>query len=180
MKIIAYAAKRYARATQRAVGRGTQVLTSPPLSDGSLDYAVFAGYDVVVFNLHGYWNIPSWAGDDGIIALKASTLATGTPISGGVFAINCWLGDGSPMLEALWRSGANWVVSGAELNYGGINTPVGADVLLRHFLRSLRKGLSPEDALQRAKRWTRWLAPRFTSDQRLALRDALEFEVRRE
>ncbi len=185
MNIIAYTAKRYEKATRRVVGRKAVVITCPPKTDdnfveGKINYDLFGNYSLVVFNLHGYPNIPVWLGDDALIAMKGSTLSSQPRFAKGVFAINCNLGDvDHPMLQALWDAGAEWVVAGDGLNYGGTNIPAGADVVLRWFRRSL-EGRTPEDALVRAKKIARWLAPQFTSDQRLALRDALKFEVRRQ
>lgn len=182
MKVIAYTARRYEVATKRALGREAVVITCPPLNDkhfneGLGNYDLFGNYDVAVFNLHGFPHLPVWLGDGGLIAFKGSTLSSQRRFAKGVFAINCNLGDTNhPMLECLWNAGAEWVVAGDGLNYGGTRVPVGADVLLRWFRRSL-EGRTPEQALARAKKFARWLAPQFTSDQRLALRDALNFEV---
>ncbi len=184
MNIIAYTAKRYERATRRAVGRRAEVITCPPKNDGHFvegktSYGLFGNYNLAVFNLHGFPELPVWLGDKGIIAMKGETLSSQRHFAKGVFAINCYLGDPDhPMLQCLWDAGAEWVVAGDGLNYGGTILPAGADVLLRWFRRSL-EGRTPEAALERAKRWTRWFAPRLTSNQRLALRDALNFEVHR-
>ncbi|KKM85569.1 hypothetical protein LCGC14_1287760 [marine sediment metagenome] len=184
MNVIAYTAKRYERATRRVVGRRAVVITCPPYDDGyfvegKIQYGLFGNYDLAVFNLHGFPNLPVWLGDDQLIAMKGSTLSSQRHFAKGVFAINCNLGDiGHPMLQCLWDAGAEWVVAGDGLNYGGTMWPVGTDILLRWFRRSL-EGKTPEQALVRAKKIARWVAPQFTADQRLALRDALKFEVHR-
>lgn len=189
MKIVAYVARRYEHVTRRVLGTCGVILTCPPLHDADFEPALLSGYDLVVFNLHGFPNSPAWLGgdriDEGVPALKAATLAECDLGGAGVFAINCHLGDeDSPMRVALIEAGAGWIVSGAGVNYAGWRAPVGADVLLKWFVRvwawPLRLGLSvpaPERALAWAKRFAARSAPQETEEQRQALADALEFEV---
>ena len=184
MKVIGYSARRYAGATRWAIGGQATLLTCPPVTDGSflegtVGYRTFDGADVVVLNLHGTPKNTEWYGDEGVVALRAETLAALELDGVGVCAVNCYLGDEPSILHnALWRAGVAWLLAGAGENYGGRNRPVGADVLIKHFLRAL-EGKGPEGALGRAKVMAQLTAPRWTPDQREALADALEFKLLR-
>ncbi len=86
MNIVAYTAKRYERATRRVVGRRAVVITCPPYDDGyfiegKIQYGLFGNYDLAVFNLHGFPNLPVWLGDDQLIAMKGSTLSQQRPFA---------------------------------------------------------------------------------------------------
>lgn len=185
MNIVAYAARRYQNATRLAIGKGARLLTCPPVHDGTVDPAEFAGRDLVVFNLHGLPDAAAWFGGDGkddqIPALKAATLRTFMLEGAGVFAINCHLGDESaPMREALRAAGASWVIGGPGINFGGLDAPAGADVLLQWFIRSWRltRMPDPEYALRLAKRALKLFSPPFMPEkQRKVVRDTLEFRV---
>lgn len=185
MNIVAYAARRYAEATRLAVGSGARLLTCPPVHDGIVDPAEFTGRDLVVFNLHGLPEVAAWLGGDGrddqVPALKATTLRSFKLGGAGVFAINCHLGDtSSPMREALRDAGAGWVIGGPGVNFGGLNVPAGADVLLQWFIRSLRlsRMADPEQVLKLAKRALKlFSSPFMTPEQRRVLDDTLGFRV---
>lgn len=157
VRIVAYAARRYEGATRAAVGQAALLLTCPPLLDLTFDPAMLSGADLVVFNLHGLPGQPVWLGgdqvDDNLPALRAETLARCQLGGAGVFAINCYLGDASdsPMRDALWQAGAGYLVSGAGENFGGMERPAGADVLLKWFRLFLERGLSPARALSLAR-----------------------------
>lgn len=184
MRVVAYCARRYTKATEKICGREAVLYTCPPLTDGAFRLgreheAALYGYDVLVLNLHGFPNLPVWLGDDGQVALKAETLAGMDLNKVGVCAVNCYLGDEpSVMRNAVWQSGAAWLLAGAGENYGGTVGMVGADVLIHHFLKAL-PGRTPEGALVRAKRMARVFAPQFSADHRRALKDALEFTITR-
>lgn len=184
MKIVAYAARRYAGATRKALGGQATLLTCPPTHDGNVDSKAFAGQDLVVFNLHGLLGTSAWFGgdgeDDGIPALKSETLKRFKLNGAGVFAINCYLGDDkAPMREALEKAGAAWVVAGEGANFGGLDVPAGADVLLKWFANALtiNPKLSPETALASSKLAVQLFAPRRTPQERMVLADTLKFKV---
>jgi len=182
LKIVAYVARRYEGVTRKVIGRGATILTCPPLHDSVFVPGLLAGYDLVVFNLHGLPDTPAWLGgddvDDAVPALKAETLASCDLRGSGVFVVNCHLGDeGDPMRAALFAAGAKWVVGGSGENFAGITIPVGADVLLKWFRWALKLWREPDRALAWAKRLARRLAPKHTEQQSMALRDALEFRV---
>jgi len=179
VKIVAYAAQAYKPATNIALKGRADLILCPPINDESLQQNpdLLQGYDLVVFNLHGLPFVPSWYGNYGESALKASTLQTLNLEGCGVFAINCHLGDpAQPMFRALRKSGVAYVVAGAGINYGGLTTPVGADVLLRWFVYFVQK-VEPEIALRRAKRMTALFAPKYNIIQIRAISDALKFQL---
>lgn len=182
MKMVAYAARRYEGATRKAVGRQATLLTCPPVHNGNIESRWFAGADLVVFNLHGLPGSPVWFGgdglNDGVPALKADTLAMLDLSGAGVFAVNCHLGnDDSPMREALLAAGAAWVVGGEGVNYGGLETPAGADILLCWFVRWLKVLKKPEAALSAAKTATRLLSRARTAKERAVAQDTLAFRL---
>lgn len=181
-RVVAYIAKSYEGATTLALrGDGEDIIhTCPPFGDNDIkkQHDLLEGYDLIVFNLHGLPHVPVWIGDLSVPALKSSTLRKLNFIGSGVFAINCYLGDEhQPMFKALKKTGAAWVVAGEGLNYGGLDRPVGADILLRWFVHFLRKGNFPEKALRKAKVKASLLAPKWNQIQRLALIDALKFKL---
>jgi len=168
--------------TAKVLGRGATILTCPPLHDSMFVPGLLAGYDLVVFNLHGLPDTPAWLGgddvNDAVPALKAQTLASCDLRGSGVFVVNCHLGDeDDPMRAALFVAGADWVVAGPGENFAGILIPVGADVLLKWFCRALKVLRKPDRALAWARRLAKRLAPKHTEQQRMALRDALGFQI---
>jgi len=146
----------------------------------------FQQADLVVFNLHGFPNSNVWTGgdgkDDGIPALRASTLSLLDLRNTGVFAINCYLGDSNaPMRTALFSAGAEWVIAGEGKNIAGVRRPGGADLLLKHFV-ALYERLTfirprPGTLLKFAKSITATSAPKNHSKQRAALKDTLAFSI---
>jgi len=185
LRIAAYVARRYESVTRIVLGRGATILTCPPLHDSVFVPGLLADYDLVVFNLHGLPDTPAWLGgdemNDAVPALKAKTLASCDLRGSGVFVVNCHLGDEQdPMRAALVTAAADWIIGGAGENFAGILVPVGADVLLKWFCRALRVLRKPDKALAWAKRLAKRFAPEHTEQQRMALADALGFEIWRE
>jgi hypothetical protein len=180
MKIIAYTARRYVKATIKSLRGKGKVLTCPPLDDSSVAEAWRKGCDLAIFNLHGFPDSPAWLGgdgkDDGVPAIKAGTLSR-LPLEGvGVFAINCHLGDKrSPMRKALEAAGVPWVISGEGVNYGGIDTPSQADVLMSWFVYYFDGGMTATEALREAKVSSLLKLPKRTRAERRLTIDTLEF-----
>ena len=166
-------------------------MTSPPIrakdfeigyETGGEYFRAFVGHDLVVFNLHGDLEKTYWEGEgpgpwSRTIALTAASLNKMDLRHAGVFAINCDLSDESPMKEALIEAQPSFIISGAGENYGGVNFPMGADILLFFFIRSWQGKNTPEQAFKQAKRLTKIFSPRFTKQQRLAVEDTLSFTL---
>lgn len=185
LRVVVYTAKRYERAMRAVVAGGLvgapAVLTSPPVIDDNIvgDPTLLEDGGVLVLNLHGRPLYETWFGDGDLPAIHATTLASLDLRGVGVFAINCYAGDDGAMRRALWAARPDYVVSGRGINWGGAASPIGADLLLRWFLRGVARGMMAEAAIERAKRLTYLLHPRLTVMQREALRDTLEFTLMR-
>lgn len=182
LRVVAYTAKSYEGATTLSLrGDGEDVvLVCPPHSDSVIEKQpeLLEGFDLVVFNLHGWDHLPVWLDGNGQSALHATTLRKLNFFQSGIFAINCFLGDEhQPMFKALRNTGAEYLVAGAGVNYGGTISPVGADVLLKYFIKGLNVGKTPERALWKAKLLASLFAPKWNRMQRVALQDALKFKL---
>ena len=180
MNVVAYCARSYEGATLGAVGEQANLLVCPPIGGNFIIQhpESLEGFDVVVFNLHGWQHHPMWTGDMGMVALASSALEQMNLSGSGVFAINCWLGDEHmPMFKALKKSGVDWIIAGAGVNYAGVDSPVGADVVLKWFLRYYSKGMEVEKAFRKAKIAAALLAPKANRSQVIALSDALKFKL---
>ena len=164
MSVRAVSAARYAGPTRKIAGR--KPLLSPPLNDKSFNPNMIEGYDLLVFNLHGNENDTVWYGEDkepnsiGIrtrVPVITQDHILAADLSGTVvFAVNCYLGDEmSPMKAALWASGVKAILSGDQLNYGGVYKPAGADHLGIAFRWALGMRLTPRLAAVLARLYVR-------------------------
>lgn len=139
---------------------------------------VLSGFDVVVFDFHGFPQASIWCGDSGLIALKAETLSNLQLNNAGVFALSCYAGDTEqPMAKALECANAKYLIAGAGRNYAGTTQLAGVNWLLRWYM-TFAKTRRPESALMWAKRLTQICAPRWTEVERMALKDSLQFTLR--
>lgn len=172
MRILAYCDRRYRAATEKAVGRGATLLTSPPLDSRTLSPDMLEGYDLLYFDLHGTPGEGVWYGD-GTVALLAEQLRVADLSGSVVFALNCYLADeDSPMLDALLAAGARLVIGGDGINWGGRRRLIGAGRLGLWFRRLMVRGLAPLHALAVAKVFLRWGVR-----NREAIKDTLAFRA---
>src|SRR3972149_638282 len=77
VSIVGFSTQRYAGVTRKIIGRGAgrEMLVCPPVTNRDFEQQnLLTGYDVAVFNLHGYPAVPGWFGDGGELALHAETL----------------------------------------------------------------------------------------------------------
>ena len=156
MRVRAVCAARF----RGAVAGATVVepLLCPPVTSESFDPGCLAGYEVVYFDLHGepggeVWYGQETAGGDLIPAVRADQLEQ-APLAGAVvFGANCYLGnEESPMLAALLRAGARYVVAGEGRNWGPEgSTRYGAAALGKWMIRFMRLGIKTPKAVGMAK-----------------------------
>ena len=173
VKTLAFCAESFAESARRAAG--VEPMTCPPVSSHQFDPSWLEGWDLIYFDLHGGPGLPWFWGDHSVPALRSEQVLTSDLGGAGVFAVNCFLDEtDSPMLDALLRSGAAWVIGGAGENYGGRRSLLGAPLLFRWFRRFLALGLSPAVSLTWAKRR---LLLSLGGRQRRAARDALAFRM---
>jgi hypothetical protein len=169
VNIFAYCAESMQGSMRKVAGPNLQMLiTCPPHNDGNFELGWLEGWDLVFFKLHGAPDQPWWEGDDWNIALDDRQLEQVDFGGAVVFIENCWMAD-SFMLQAL--TGAKSVIGGEGINYGGLGSLAGADILGLYFRWAYEKGASPELALRYAKMR---LAMRIPS---LATRDAMAFRI---
>ena len=153
MRIFAYCAASFVDSTRRAAG--VPPLTCPPVNVATFDPAWLAGRDLIYFDLHGEPGRPYWAGDQGQFALRVEQVRRAHLDGAIVFAVSCYLADtDSPMLDALLRAGARYVVGGDGRNWEGPRAQAmyGAGLLGQWFRRGMQAGLDPLRALGLAKR----------------------------
>lgn len=147
MDVFAYCAQEFAASTRRAAG--IEPLTCPPVTAETVP-PIEA--DFIYLDLHGQFGDPAWYGDDGTVAMTAQQVRSYAIDGAVVFAVNCWLGDDSPMLRALLHAGAH-VIAGEGPNYGPPGGKLyGAPLLGLWLRRFLRVGWDITRALPAAKR----------------------------
>ncbi len=174
MKVVAYCTLPAARAVAKATG--TKPLTSPPFITDDVPLKALVG-DVLYFRLHGTdTNVDSWFGDDGDgfkpLALRLKQVYK-LKLDGAVVIIaNCY-GLHSPFVPAFYRAGARAVIAGPGENYAAGRRVMGSDMLARSVIAGLRRGKTPLESLNRAKRRVR-LALR---TPRRVRKDTLEFRI---
>ena len=164
----------FSTATGRdAVYKATSVspLTFPPAAAKHFRREWLEGFDILYFHLHGVEGQPYWYGD-GMITAMSATQIRDCNLSGHIaFVANCF-GGGSEMAAALHDAGAV-IVAGPGRNFTARNAVRGADRLGMHFIRAIKAGKPPIEALADAKRRIRWLAW-FSPLERDALNFSLE------
>lgn len=168
MRVLAFCAESMRAVTMQAAG--VAPMTSPPLTADFVRPAMFRGYDLLYFKLHGVPGRPCWFGDHGIIAVRAEQIAEADLAGAVVFVAGCWLPE-TPMLEALQKAGPKAIIGGSGTNYAGGRKVDGADLLGFYFRRALSWLKSPALALAWAKARLRLAGPT------LARQDALEFKM---
>ena len=155
MRVFAYCARRFAKATRRAAG--VSPATCPPLSAETFwtQWAAIAAADLVYVDLHGRPGADAWYGDGGVVACTADQVRTLNLRGAVVFAVNCYVGDQtSPMLQALLEAGAGYVIAGEGANYGPAGGPLYGAPLLGMWLRRLLSiGLTVPRAVGLGKRF---------------------------
>ncbi len=168
MKVTACSIASAARSVRRMAG--TKPYLFPPYNYSTFAPELLEGADLVMLKLHGNKGQGRWFGDNWTVALRERDVLA-LPLDGvGVFAENCWLPEG-PMLRALLAAGAAYVIGGEGVNYGGIKSMGGADVLGLFFRWLLKAGMEPQYALHWAKMrlMLKW--------RTLATRDTLAFKM---
>jgi len=112
------------------------------------------GYDVLYFRLHGKRGIPGWYGDGvaGEPAALFSVHILSARLQGATVVVaNCYGADSDPMVDALYRAGAGYVIAGPGKNKALGRKVVGPDLLVQWMLRVLRAGWSAPVALAVAR-----------------------------
>lgn len=160
MRVFAYCARQFTKATRRAAGISPS--TCPPLSAETFwtQRAAIAAADLVYVDLHGRPGADAWYGDGGVVACTADQVRTLNLRGTVVFTVNCYVGDQSspgvpgPMLEALLEAGAGYVIAGEGANYGPAGGPLyGAPLLGLWLRRFLSIGLTVPRAVGLGKRF---------------------------
>ena len=149
MSILAYCSETLKRRTMLATGVHLP-WTCPPLTAKYLYPSMLAGYKVWYLDLCGQRGARAWYGDNEKAALTVSLIER-VPLEGVViFVANCWVGEQSPMLEAMLDAKA-YVVGGSWADSRVGPRMYGTAMLGRWFLLSLKVTPSPELALVAAK-----------------------------
>jgi len=188
MKIVAYCARSLSGAIEKATH--TIPLTSPPLTLDSFKPVWLEGKELIYFKLHGLPDQAYWYGDNWTTALSANLIRKANLHNTIIFVANCYLYEkceGShkmgPMLNALLDAGASAVVGGPGKNYAKSDTIFGADQLGALFVRWIKLGFSALAAFNLAQKqfafqaWQVRKAKQATKDERLAMKDTLEFQI---
>lgn len=150
---------------------GVTPTTFPPENFSTFSPRWLEGYDLLYFKLHGLPDQPYWYGDGMITAMSAQQIEQANLKNTICFVANC-NAAASRMEQALLKAGARAVVTGPGLNYAGNRKLAGADRLGANFVRHIKAGADPDQALARAKR-DMGLFARLT---RIG-RDTLEFKL---
>lgn len=170
MKVAAFSTLSGAVTVYRATG--VKPKTFPPETVKTFQSSWLEGFDFLYFHLHGFPKQPFWYGDRWNTAISDAQVRRARLDGAIVFAANCY-GQGSRMVEALYRAGASVIVAGPGSNEGGKGGRLrGADRLGARFIVHLGAGETAYNALQRAKHDLRWWALLFHAE-----RDALEFQI---
>lgn len=177
MRIYAYCGREFEVATRRVVGDGAMVMTSPPVYAHSFQAKWLAGRDFVYLDLHGRpssWYL--WTGPRQSLAALGLESVKEAKLDGAiVFATTCYLPQ-THFIQAFLGAGASAVIAGEGENFGTSRRVTGAQLLARFTLRSLRRGLGVEAALEEAKRqMSRDLVARLLDGGATA--DALQFKI---
>lgn len=164
--------QRYAAATREVVGRGVNIITSPPVYAGDWDPDwLGAGWDFIYVDLHGQpgsvylYSGPSQAQAALSVRVVRAAVLEGTV----VFAATCYL-PSTPFLDAFLGSGATAVVAGRGENWGTRRRLSGAQILAKYLLEGLRAEMELGTAFRWAKqrlrrKMTAWLmSPKATAD----------------
>ncbi len=142
MRVIALSCPEFAEAAGKAAG----VTPLPPPLPLRLPPC-----DFLYIDMHGVYGHALWFCEDGP-AVSARQVAEWDLVGTTVFAANCYLADeGSPMLDALLRAGARYVIAGEGMNYGGRKRLVGSGLLARYIRKLMALGVEPMMALTIAK-----------------------------
>lgn len=156
MRTFAYCCQSFEKTTRRAAG--VKPLTCPPVDAGEFDPQRLEGpepgtpWDLIYLDLHGQSGDTAWYGDDWLPALTEEQVRSVDLGGAVVFAINCYLADDdSPMMDALLDAGAQYVIGGPGLNYGGVSSMIGASMMGSLFRRFYGLYKDPLKALGLAK-----------------------------
>jgi hypothetical protein len=156
MRIWAYCCQEFEKSTRRAAG--VKPLTCPPMCAEDFDPRWLGElesdkpWDLIYLDLHGRPGDTAWYGDDGIVAMTEEQVRSVDLGGAVVFAVNCYLADDeSPMMDALLDAGAQYVIGGDGLNYGGTRSMVGASKLGQRFRQFYELLGDPLRALSLAK-----------------------------
>jgi hypothetical protein len=165
----AYCCKSFRESVRKAAG--CEPLLSPPVTVESFFPTWMTGHQFIYFKLHGLPEQPFWYGDRWHTALSAEQIRTVSLAGSTVFVANCFMSQGSPMLEALLATRPAAVIGGDGQNYARANTIDGADALGMFIRIWLERGFTPRNSFRFAKKLLR-----FISTARPAIADALRFD----
>lgn len=152
MRVFAYCTEEARVAVARATG--VQPLTSPPLTAIDFRPEWLEGYDVLYFRLHGKQGQVGWYGDGqaGQPVALLSVHILSAHLAGCVAIVaNCFGADNDPMVDALYRAGAEAVIAGPGKNKALGRKVVGPDLLVQWVICALRAGWTVPVALSVAK-----------------------------
>jgi len=142
MRVIALSCPEFAKAAGKAAGV-PPLLPPLPLRLPPCDF--------LYVDMHGVHNHALWYCERGPV-ISALQVADWDLAGTVVFAANCYLADvGSPMLDALLKAGARYVIAGEGKNYGGRKQLVGSALLGKYVRKLMSLGVDPLDALAIAK-----------------------------
>ena len=157
MHVVALSTRRQAESTYRAAG--VHPITFPPYDPDSFHPFLLQGTEFLYVKLHGLPGQPYWYGDQMATAISAEQIAHCALEGAIVFSATCHLtGEGGrddpapthPMLEALFRAGAQAVVGGSGVNFARPQSVDGADTLGRAFRHLCGMGMDPARAFHLA------------------------------
>lgn len=176
MRILAYTAKAYLRATLGVVGANADVLVSPPLRAADVRPFWLQGYDLIYLDLHGQpGSARLWSGEgEEVAALDLRTVVEAELEGAVVFATSCFLPQ-TRFVKAFLEAGAVAVVGGRGRNWGTRRRVSGAQKLAQRFIRRLEGGQDARAALRGAKGELRRSIGNLLGDR--GVRDALGFRV---
>jgi len=152
LRVFAYCTEEARVAVARATG--VQPLTSPPLAAIDFRPEWLEGYDVLYFRLHGKRGMVGWYGDGQAgqpVALLSVNILSARLDGCVAIVANCYGADNDPMVDALYRVGAEAVIAGAGKNKALGRKVVGTDLLAQWIIRGLRAGWSTRVALSLAR-----------------------------
>ncbi len=138
MKVLVITVKEFARTARRIVGPDADVL---PVG-GVLIWPQAARYDLVLLFLHPRADGLAWVDDAGRDVLTVEDVR-GLPLDGAVVFVGaCYGSENRALLDALWDAGAQAVIHGPGVNYGGRDGALsGADILASGLVSGMRMGL---------------------------------------
>jgi len=149
---------------------GVEPHLSPPVSLKTLAPKQIEGHEFIYLKLLGVQGVDCWFNEDEEPVIDANLLSK-VDLSGAVvFAAVCYLPE-SPMLKALMKAGASYVIGGSGLNYYWPGKLTGVDLLGLYVRWMLERGISPKMALKIGKARLKW------ARRDMVTRDTLAFKV---